>query len=117
MPSFLAIFPAIAATAAINYLGSAFYVFPVEQNPPSPDIRWRVASFGIMAFSRAAAFDLHRKAELIPDEAYYWNYAQHMDLSFYDHPPMVAWLIWLGTVDLRQQRVRSPFRCILLWPR
>ena len=36
-------------------------------------------------------------AELFPDEAYYWNYAQHMDLSFYDHPPMVAWLIWLGT--------------------
>ena len=36
-------------------------------------------------------------AQLIPDEAYYWNYAQHMDLSFFDHPPMVAWLIWLGT--------------------
>ena len=39
-------------------------------------------------------------AQLIPDEAYYWQYAQHMDLSFYDHPPMVAWLIWLGTAVL-----------------
>lgn len=36
-------------------------------------------------------------AELIPDEAYYWNYARHMEFSFLDHPPMVAWLIWLGT--------------------
>ena len=30
-------------------------------------------------------------------EAYYWSYAQHPDLSYFDHPPMVAWLIWLGT--------------------
>ena len=48
IPSFLAIFPAIAVTAAINYLGSAFYVFPVKQNPPSLDVRWRVASLGII---------------------------------------------------------------------
>lgn len=30
-------------------------------------------------------------------EAYYWGYSQHPDLSYFDHPPMVAWLIWLGT--------------------
>lgn len=30
-------------------------------------------------------------------EAYYWNYAQHPDLSYFDHPPMVAWMIWVGT--------------------
>ena len=30
-------------------------------------------------------------------EAYYWTYAQHPDFSYFDHPPMVAWLIWLGT--------------------
>ncbi|MGH7855530.1 MAG: glycosyltransferase family 39 protein, partial [Candidatus Binatia bacterium] len=27
----------------------------------------------------------------------YWNYAQHLDFSYLDHPPMVAWLIWLST--------------------
>ncbi|HZN41179.1 MAG TPA: glycosyltransferase family 39 protein [Planctomycetota bacterium] len=30
-------------------------------------------------------------------EAYYWTYAQHPGLSYFDHPPMVAWSIWLGT--------------------
>lgn len=38
-------------------------------------------------------------AGLIPltsDEAYYWVWSQHMQLSFYDHPPFVAWLYWLG---------------------
>jgi dolichol-phosphate mannosyltransferase len=35
--------------------------------------------------------------ELLPEDSYYWNYAQHLDLGYLDHPPMVAWLIWLGT--------------------
>ncbi len=34
---------------------------------------------------------------LFPEEAYYWNYAQHLDLGYLDHPPMVAWLIAAGT--------------------
>src|SRR5688572_8004653 len=37
---------------------------------------------------------------LIPEEAYYWMYAQHPQLSYFDHPPMVAWAIWLGTAIL-----------------
>ena len=97
MPSFLAIFPAIAATAVINYFGTAFYVFPVSVNPPRRTVRWRVASVGIVAFAVLLRLIYLGTAELIPDEAYYWAYAEHMDLSFYDHPPMVAWLIWLGT--------------------
>jgi len=34
---------------------------------------------------------------LVPEEAYYWMYSQHPSLSYFDHPPMVAWLIGLGT--------------------
>lgn len=34
---------------------------------------------------------------LVPEEAYYWMYAQHPALSYFDHPPMVAWVIGLGT--------------------
>ena len=30
---------------------------------------------------------------LLVEEAYYWNYAQHLDFSYLDHPPMVAILI------------------------
>lgn len=33
---------------------------------------------------------------LTNDEAYYWVWSQNMQLSFYDHPPFVAWLFWLG---------------------
>ena len=32
-----------------------------------------------------------------PDEAYYWYWAKHPDLSYLDHPPLVAWIIALTT--------------------
>jgi len=34
---------------------------------------------------------------LIPQEAYYWYYARYPDFSYFDHPPMAAYSIWLGT--------------------
>ncbi|MGX1928469.1 ArnT family glycosyltransferase [Flagellimonas sp. 2504JD4-2] len=36
--------------------------------------------------------------ELIYDEAYYWYYAQHLDWGYFDHPPMVAFLIKLSSL-------------------
>ena len=35
--------------------------------------------------------------DLYADEAYYWGWAQHFDWGYYSKPPMVAWLITLGT--------------------
>lgn len=34
--------------------------------------------------------------DLSPQEAYYWNYAMHPALSYFDHPPMIAWVISAG---------------------
>jgi len=34
--------------------------------------------------------------ELIPEEAYYWLYAQHPALCYYDHPPVTAWMVRAG---------------------
>ncbi len=30
------------------------------------------------------------------DEAYYWMFSQNLDWGYFDHPPMVAAVIWLG---------------------
>ena len=35
------------------------------------------------------------------DEVYYWTYAQHLQWNYFDHPPMVALLIRLGTLGLQ----------------
>src|SRR5690606_23339896 len=34
--------------------------------------------------------------EPIGDEAYYWIWGQHPDLSYFDHPPLNAWLLGLS---------------------
>ncbi len=34
---------------------------------------------------------------LVPQEAYYWKYAKNLALSYFDHPPMAAYLIALFT--------------------
>ncbi len=36
--------------------------------------------------------------ELHPDEAYYWLWSQRLDFSYFDHPPMVAYIIKLTTL-------------------
>jgi len=34
---------------------------------------------------------------LVPQEAYYWKYAKHLAWSYFDHPPMTAYVIALFT--------------------
>lgn len=33
---------------------------------------------------------------LTPDEANYWQWSRYLDIGYYDHPPMIAWTIWLA---------------------
>ena len=40
---------------------------------------------------------LSGQLQLHPDEAYYWLWSRRLDLSYFDHPPMVAYFIWLTT--------------------
>ncbi len=61
------------------------------------DVRLRVGAFTailVIIMIRLAYLGL---PELMEQEAYYWNYAQHLDLSYLDHPPLAALLIWCGT--------------------
>jgi 4-amino-4-deoxy-L-arabinose transferase-like glycosyltransferase len=40
-------------------------------------------------------------AALLPlsaDEAYYWLWSKHLAMGYFDHPPMIAWLIRAGTL-------------------
>jgi hypothetical protein len=34
--------------------------------------------------------------QLLDDESYYWMYSQNLAWGYYDHPPMVAWMIRAG---------------------
>ena len=95
----LAIYPAIIAAALVNYFGASFIVFPAETNKHFKynSINWRVLAIATTAFMLILRFLYLGSTELIPDEAYYWNYKEHLSIGYLDHPPMIAWLIWIGT--------------------
>ncbi|HEY2682602.1 MAG TPA: glycosyltransferase family 39 protein [Steroidobacteraceae bacterium] len=59
--------------------------------------RFRVFALGFVFFAFALRLIYAGCVELLPEEAYYWNYAQHLDIGYLDHPPMVAWLTRLAT--------------------
>src|SRR6478609_5424977 len=40
---------------------------------------------------------LAARLELAPDEAFYWVLTRHLSTGYLDHPPMIAYLMWLST--------------------
>lgn len=46
---------------------------------------------------------------ILPDEAYYWVWAKNLSWSYFDHPPMIAWLLAISNfLNLTGSFVRWP---------
>ena len=97
LPAQVAILVAIGAAAVVNYLGSAFFIFPRQGVGLQRDLCWRVLTLGVVGYLLVLRLVYLGMPELLREEAYYWNYAQHLDIGYLDHPPMVAWIIWINT--------------------
>lgn len=50
-----------------------------------------IAAFAVFRLAFAGSFPL------VADEAYYWQWSRHLAAAYYDHPPMIAWMISLAT--------------------
>jgi dolichol-phosphate mannosyltransferase len=53
--------------------------------------------------------------ELIPEEAYYWTYSKHLALGYFDHPPMIAWTVAIGTTLFGDTALGVRFMTFVLW--
>ena len=58
-------------------------------NNPKQTLYILIAFMAIFATFYNAFIPLHG------DEAYYWMWSQHLQTGYYDHPPMIAYLIYL----------------------
>ncbi len=92
---------AILLAALTSYLAvyvglTRFVSFPDLDGPLSTD-QWKALSLGLIIYSVVLRLVYLGLPELLHEEAYYWNYAQHLDIGYLDHPPLVAWIIWLST--------------------
>jgi len=68
--------------------------------PPRPELSPALVAFLLFAFSTFLHVAYAGLIPLTPQEAYYWQYARHPALSYFDHPPAAAWTIRAFTLLL-----------------
>jgi dolichol-phosphate mannosyltransferase len=87
---------AAAATVVVVQTGNALCLSSVSWSLGS-GVSGRSLAIAAMVCAAALRILYSSQVELLPEEAYYWNYSRHLDIGYLDHPPMVAWLIRFGT--------------------
>ena len=66
----------------------------------SQDGRWSLALL-IITVSAVVRLFFGAVIPVFPDETYYWDWSRHLAAGYFDHPPVLALLIRLGTIVLR----------------
>src|SRR5512142_2748554 len=61
------------------------------------------AAIAIVAALAALKLYLSATLQLHPDEAYYWLWSTDLAAGYFDHPPLIAWLIRLTTLFSNQE--------------
>ena len=90
-------------------------MFPLSDARTEPVARLWGFPLAIAACSLMLRLAFSATIDLIPEEAYYWNYAQHLDFGYVDHPPMVAWMIALSTSVFGDSEFAVRLPAILCW--
>jgi dolichol-phosphate mannosyltransferase len=98
-PAQVSILFAVAAGAAVTTSG-----YSIVLSPAGPEARTREFAIGLIVYAFALRLVYMGCVELLPEETYYWNYSRHLDIGYLDHPPLVAWLIKLGTAVFGQSQ-------------
>ncbi|MEP6546435.1 MAG: glycosyltransferase family 39 protein [Gammaproteobacteria bacterium] len=96
-PAQISIVFAAIATLAVTAPGFALAVSSARG-----DARPLALVIGLVVYAVVLRLVYLGCVELLPEEAYYWNYARHLDIGYLDHPPLAAWLIRLGTAAFGQ---------------
>lgn len=65
----------------------------VPARAPAVDRRLDLLALGVVAAATLFHVAYAGLLALSPQEAYYWEWSRHLDLSYFDHPPLAAWTI------------------------
>ncbi len=106
---------AVLFGALAGYLGNMVFIFTREEARINSELKWRYLGLAVVSCLFLFRLIYAGLPELLEEEAYYWNYARHMDIGFLDHPPMVAALIWLGTAVFGESEFGVRAGALLTW--
>lgn len=114
LPPVFGVVLGIVVAAGVNYFASALLVFSGDQ-PGKTVAQWRLVALAVVGYALLLRLAYAGVVDLLPEEAYYWNYAQRLDIGYLDHPPMVAWLIALSTGVFGDTEFAVRLPAILCW--
>lgn len=78
-------------------------------------MKWTIFGYLLIGYSILLRLVYLGNFDLIQEEAYYWNYAQHPAAGYLDHPPVVALLINFGTLLFGQDQFGVRFGAFFCW--
>src|SRR5512136_340363 len=87
-----------------NLFRSGFSMASVEGYKDS-DMHYRQWFYILLAATTVFRLFYIQWVELAPDEAYYFTWSRHLQWGYYDHPPMVGFLILLFTTLAGQREL------------
>ncbi len=93
----------------------AAFVFPPGTGDLRHEQKWPTLCLSLIVYSVLLRLFFLGLPEILHEEGYYWNYAQHLDLGYLDHPPLVGWVVWLFTVLLGDTEFALRLGAFLLW--
>lgn len=108
-PAAVGIFPAVAV--AFLVIAAACRLLDL----PAAPTRWRTIALAVAGYLALLRLAYMGPVELLPEEAYYWNYAKHLDIGYLDHPPLVAWMIAAGTAVFGDTEIGVRITASLCW--
>jgi dolichol-phosphate mannosyltransferase len=111
----VAIFAAATATLLSMTLALLVALSPAVSDTRLKERRERFAVIGLILYLFILRLLYLPLFNLIPEEAYYWNYSQHLAWGYLDHPPMVAWLNVIGTFIFGHTELGVRFGAMLSW--
>ncbi len=118
LASLVAITPALAAMCVCALFSAAMLVFGyqyIQFINTNIDTKWKYWCIAVVIYLTLLKLFYLAAPELIFEEAYYWNYAQHLDIGYLDHPLMVAWIIKAFTFVLGDNEFAVRIGAFLCW--
>ena len=95
LPAGAAIIVCAILSSILFYLAYLCFIYSQRIAGLSAEIRWDYFFLAVVGYTALLRLFYLGVPDLIFEEAYYWNYAQHLDIGYLDHPLMVAWIIKL----------------------
>ncbi|EXI91423.1 MAG: Undecaprenyl phosphate-alpha-4-amino-4-deoxy-L-arabinose arabinosyl transferase [Candidatus Accumulibacter sp. BA-94] len=105
----------ITASSILSQIAHIYPVFSQRTIFSCAEVQWHYFSASVIAYSILLRLFYLGPPELFFEEAYYWNYAKHLDIGYLDHPPMVAWIIALFIKLMGDNEFAVRFGAFICW--